>query len=84
MPLGGPSSRRFYIRCTLVCAAGLVLCMAGAFTILTLQSPRVGMAEPWFADALRTLQALFLVFGLLVVVFKFFAQQSSGPGDSSK
>ena len=78
MPLGGPRSRRFYIRCALVCAAGVVLCLAAAFLMLTLQSPRFDMGQPWFDKALRGLQALLLFFSLLSLVFKFFAQSSDG------
>jgi uncharacterized Tic20 family protein len=84
MPLGGPQSRRFYIRCTLICLAGVVLCLVGAFTILYLKSPRVGMVRPWFEDVLSALQALLLFFSLATLVFKYFAQLSDGPGDSSE
>jgi len=84
MPLGGPSSRRLYIRCTLVSLTGAVLCLVGAFTILYLKSPRVGMDLPWFRDVLSALQALLLFFSLATLVFKFFVEQSSGRGDSSE
>ena len=84
MPLGGPSSRRFYIRCALVSLTSVVLSLAAAFTILYLKSPRVGMVRPWFGDVLSALQALLLFFSLATLVFKFFAEQSSGSGDSSE
>jgi hypothetical protein len=63
---------------------GAVLCLVGAFAILYLKSPRVGMVRPWFGDVLSALQALLLFFSLTTLVFKFFAEQSSGSGDSSK
>jgi hypothetical protein len=84
MPFGGPQSRRFYLRCMVVCAAGLVLCVATAFVILYLQSPRVGMVRPWFDEALNALKAFLLFFSLATLVFKYFAQLSEGPGDSSE
>ncbi|HEV7509014.1 MAG TPA: hypothetical protein VGS07_29330 [Thermoanaerobaculia bacterium] len=68
----------------MVCLAGVVLCLVAAFAILYLKSPRVGMVQLWFADVLRALQALLLFFSLLTLVFKFFAEQSNGPGDPSE
>jgi hypothetical protein len=68
----------------LVCLAGLVLCLAAAFVILYLQSPRVGMVQPWFDQALNALKALLLFFSLLTLVFKYFVQLSDGPEDSSR
>jgi hypothetical protein len=48
MPLGGPSSRRFYIRCTLVSLTGAVLRLVGAFTILFAeQSSGSGDSSEW-------------------------------------
>ena len=81
MPFGGPRSRRIYIRCMLVSAAGILLCLIAAIVILALQSPRFDMGQPWFDKALRGVQALLLFFSLLSLVFKFFAQISDGPGD---
>jgi hypothetical protein len=84
MPIGGSRSRRFFIRCLLVSAAGVVFCLVGAFVILTLQSPRVGMVQPWFGAALDALAALLLFFSALLLAFKFLAQSSDGSGDSSE
>jgi hypothetical protein len=67
----------------LVCVAGFVLSVVGAFTILTLKS-RLGIVRPWFGDALSGFQALLLFFCLGMAVFKFFASMSSGSGDSSE
>jgi len=84
MPLGGPISRRFYLRCGLVCIAGFVLSVIGAFTVFYLESPRVGMERPWFHDVRSACEALMLFFSLALAIFKFFASMSSGPGDSSE
>ena len=84
MPLGGASSRRFYMRCTLVSAAGMVLCLATALVLLALQSPRFDMGQPWMDKALGILKALLLFFSLSTIVLKFFVQISDGPGDSSE
>ena len=81
MPFGGPRSRRIYIKCMLVSAAGILLCLAAAIVILALQSPRFDMGQPWFDKALGILKALLLFFSLSTLVLKFFAQISDGPGD---
>jgi hypothetical protein len=83
MPLGGPSSRRFYVRCAVVSLVGLFLALGGELTIIYLQS-RLGIQKPWFRDAESACQALWLFFALLATVFKFFAVSCSSEPPRSE
>jgi len=67
----GGRSRKIFIRCGLVSAAGLVLCMIAIIVILALQSPRFDMGQPWMDKALQILEALLLFFSLFAIMLKF-------------
>ncbi|MFY9820048.1 MAG: hypothetical protein WAM82_01620 [Thermoanaerobaculia bacterium] len=81
MPLGGPSSRRFYIWCAVVCLVGLFLALGGELAIIYMEG-RLGIQRPWFRDAQSGCQALWLFFALLAVVFRFFASSCSAEPPS--
>lgn len=65
---------RFLWRGTLATLAGVVLCLAAALILLTLQSPRVRIERPWFDPALEALQILTQLFLVACLLFKFALQ----------
>ena len=67
-----PGQPRILIGFMLACLAAALLCLAGGFVILTLQSPRFfHIDRPWFDGALTGLGGLFVIFALASLVFKF-------------
>jgi hypothetical protein len=67
---GSRRTLKFLWRGTLATFAGVLLCLAAALVLLSLQSPRMRIERPWFDPALDALKILVQVFFVACVLFK--------------